>query len=428
MRIGRRALLPLLALLIVLTGCNGDSSQEKEAPEPVAQTHKADDDGGQAITLVKPEEDGSTKKYDEYVVQTRLTELHLFDESTGMAWGLTRSALRIYLTGNNGKNWTPLSPSEQITFSDVPEYGRDIYFTDSKHGWIVRSAGIAEETLVLRTADGGGSWALATLGRTDELPASFYFTDNERGWLMTTRSADGAGRENKTLYRTFDGGESWTPVMRTLGGTQPNGSYDPLPEIGYLSGMYFDSNGRGYATLLELGRPSLYRTEDGGRNWSKETSFFAGENPIGTCDAYVSGRPQPFEKGKGFWIPVGCKQRDTVKYGGYFMQAGGAGWKHAAFDLPAQESLNLPIAPVFFDRLNGWMVRGAKFYRTTDGGKNWKPLPESAKLGENMEKYPEIFRVQFVSEKVGWILIGKTELRRSLLLQTLDGGVTWHVI
>ncbi|MEJ8306194.1 VPS10 domain-containing protein [Saccharibacillus sacchari] len=429
MRIRQKVLLPLLAMLIVLAGCTSDSSTEDAASEPTVQTNTADDAGGQEITLVEPEEGGSANQYEEYVVQTRLTEMHLFDGKIGMAWGLTRSALRMYLTENNGKNWTPLSPSEQVTFSNVPQYEKEVFFTDTKHGWIVRSAGIADETLVLRTSDGGENWALATLGRTDELPAALYFSDNDRGWLLMSKTSSTAGREDKTLYRTLDGGESWTAIMRTASGTQSSGSGNPLPEIGYLSGMYFESNGSGYATTLELGRPTLYRTKDAGRNWFKSSSFFAGgENPIGSCDAYVSGKPQAYETAAGSWVPVGCKQRDTVQYHGYFTQNNGVAWKHAAFNLPAQESLNLQIAPVFIDPLRGWIPIGSQFYRTTDGGQNWKQLPKSDKLVENMEKYPEIFQVQFITDKVGWILIGKTELRRSLLLQTLDGGITWQVI
>lgn len=429
MRIGRRVLLPLLAMLIVLAGCSEDTSKEDAVSQPAVQDQPTDDGGGgQEITLVEPEEGGSANEYEQYVVQTRLTEMHLFNGKTGMAWGLTRSALRVYLTGNNGKNWVPLSPSEQIAFSTVPEYGKEVFFTDTAHGWIVRSSGLSEETLVLRTADRGENWALSTLGRTDELPAAFSFTDNEKGWLMTTKTSDAAGREDKTLYRTLDGGESWTPVMRTASGSQPGGSSNPLPEIGYLSGMRFESDGSGYATLLELGKPSVYRTTDGGRNWVKSSSFFAGEKTIGECDAYLNGKPQAYKNGSGSWVPIGCKQRDTVQYSGAFTQNGGTGWKPVPFDVPAQEALNFQIAPIFLDRMNGWMVRGPLVYRTTNGGKNWKALPQSKKLRENMDKYPEIFQVEFVTNKVGWILIGKTELRRSLLMQTLDGGVTWNVI
>lgn len=427
MRIGRRVLLTLLAMLIVLAGCN-ESSEEETASQPAVQINTADDDGGQEIKLVEPEEGESSNENDEYVVQTRLTEMHLFDGTTGMAWGLTRSALRMYLTGNNGKNWTPLSPSEQIGFSSVPKYGKEVFFTDTAHGWIVRSAGSSGETLVLRTLDGGENWALSTLGRTDELPTAFYFSDNRKGWLMTTQTTNAAGREDKTLYRTLDGGESWIPVMRTASSSQPSGSSDPLPEIGYLSGMRFESDGSGYATVLELGRPSVYRTTDGGRNWIKSTSFFAGDNPIGMCDAYMNGKPQSYTNDSGSWVPVGCKQRDTVQYSGYFTQNGGTGWKHVSFDLPSQEALNLHITPVFIDRMNGWMTRNSLIYRTNDGGRNWKALPKSKKLQENMDKYPEVFQIEFVSDKVGWILIGKTELRRSLLMQTLDGGISWHVI
>lgn len=434
MRIERRALLPLLAIWllvsIVLSGCNGESPEGETASEPTVQNTMADDAGGQEITLVEPETSGNAQdQHEEYVVQTRLTEMHLFDDTTGMAWGLTRSALRMYLTRNNGKNWTALSPSEQVAFSTVPEYGKDVFFTDPKHGWVVRSAGSTEDTLVLRTIDGGENWALATLGRVDELPVSFYFVDDKRGWLLTSKTSATVGREDKTLYRTLDGGESWLTVMRTASGSQPSGSSNPLPELGYVSGLHFESDGSGYATMSELGRPSVYRTMDGGKNWNKSNTFFtANDEKMGTCDAAVNGKPQSYAEQRGSWVPVGCKQRDTVQYSGYFTANNGTAWSRVAFKLPSQTALNPSVSPVFYDRKNGWMARGSQIYRTKDGGLNWNLLPESDKLAENMEKYPEIFQIQFISDQVGWILIGKTELRRSLLMQTLDGGLTWHVL
>ncbi|MNJ70646.1 hypothetical protein D3C77_671210 [compost metagenome] len=67
-------------------------------------------------------------------------------------------------------------------------------------------------------------------------------------------------------------------------------------------------------------------------------------------------------------------------------------------------------------------------YHTTDQGVNWTTLPKSERLAKIIQDYPEIVKLQFFTSKVGWLLVAKNDQKRSLLLQTTDGGVTWSVL
>lgn len=73
-------------------------------------------------------------------------------------------------------------------------------------------------------------------------------------------------------------------------------------------------------------------------------------------------------------------------------------------------------------------MQKGKTYYTKDAGKTWKALPTSEVLENILKEYPEIVKLQMVSSKLGWILVENTDAKRSLLLQTVDGGVRWKVL
>jgi photosystem II stability/assembly factor-like uncharacterized protein len=73
------------------------------------------------------------------------------------------------------------------------------------------------------------------------------------------------------------------------------------------------------------------------------------------------------------------------------------------------------------------MQKGIMYY-TKDTGKTWKAYPASSVLEKIFKDYPEIVKMQMVSPKLGWILVENTDAKRSLLLQTVDGGEHWQVL
>lgn len=126
------------------------------SPEPTQQPQPTEaPEEGQTITLITPDanhiDNDSAPKYQ---IQTRLTDFQLLSESEGLT-GVTKNELRLYLTRDNGATWANISPAPNVQFLSNPVYGKGIFFTDPSHGWIIRSAFGATETIVLRTTDGG---------------------------------------------------------------------------------------------------------------------------------------------------------------------------------------------------------------------------------------------------------------------------------
>ncbi|MEK5476373.1 YCF48-related protein [Paenibacillus sp. FSL R5-0407] len=417
---------------LLLTAC---SSGHLPANNKPAQQEEEMIEEGQTLTVINPESSvnnssaslPAAEEGKKYQIQTRLTDFRLLGASKGLAWGSTRSELRLYVTQDSGKTWTNISPSASVQFPNNPEYGTDLFFVDAEHGWIVRDSLGSGEAIILRTGDGGLTWKMASLPEADDV-ASIYFLDQDRGWILTVGNGPDSS-EAKALYSTTNGGATWTKIMSTPILPTDTSSIDhTLPKLGNPVGMIFTNKTNGYITMIEAGLPALYVTTNGGSQWTKDNGFFE-KDKFSTCSRFSVGAPSFFNgSGSAGWISIGCEREEAVKYNGYFSSDSGKSWLLSPFGLPWRDGNDAHLSMTFLNPMEGWAIQNATLYHTVDQGKSWTLFPENVKLKEVLADYPEVVKIQFFSPKVGWLLVEKSDKKRSLLLQTQDGGASWHVL
>lgn len=412
----------LLTASLFLTACS-------TPPKAVVGPADEEPEEGQMITIEIPEvlnEQTAANKEDgkQYQIQTRLTDFHLFSESSGIAWGSTRSELRLYLTQNSGKTWTSISPAASVQFPNHPKYNKDIFFIDPSHGWVVRNPVGTSDAIVLRTRDGGATWKIASLPGSSSI-AAIYFTDVDHGWILTASSYP--DKEEKKLYQTEDGGATWSKIMSSPSGTDANLDH-AFPVLSSDISMMFRDTMNGYVSMVVSGIPKLYATSNGGISWSEVTGFFSTEK-YKSCNQFTAGELQFFSnEPSGGWIPVGCVKEEATKYNGYYTADQGSTWTIVPYDTFWQSGLNELVPPTFTSSKEGWFIHNSSVYHTTDQGNSWTALPKSDVLAKIIEEYPEIVKLRFSTSRVGWLLVAQSNQKRSLLLQTVDGGISWRVL
>ncbi|MBT2287859.1 hypothetical protein J7E73_01695 [Paenibacillus albidus] len=413
----------VLLAMLTLSACSSSPPEPSSTPQPTEAPEE-----GQTITLITPDAQNlDNENTPKYQIQTRLTDFQLLSESEGIAWGVTKNELRLYMTRDNGKTWVNISPATTMQFLSNPVYGREIFFTDLNNGWIIRSSVGNLETIVLRTKDRGETWKVSALSDQNSI-SSIYFDSPARGWLLTAWDST-LNKQSKALHATTDGGATWELVMQ-------NEQYNPtipnpvIPLEGVTTGMIFKDNMHGFVTLQTGALPKIYKTNDGGVSWEPGPAFTVNERYAG-CDRVLTGKPEFFRSGKGMgWMPVGCQKEkeNSITYHGYFTANGGQNWKFTTFNFGARTGINRHITPTFLDAQTGWVLEGNTLYQTHNQGLTWEALPASSVLQSKLLEYPEIVKIQFFSAEVGWLLIEKKENRRSILLQTTNGGVSWRVM
>lgn len=247
-----------------------------------------------------------------------------------------------------------------------------VFFADSKRGWVG-----GDDGLVLRTEDGGRTWA-RQLVETRDAVSDIYFRDKEDGYLLA----------GNTIFGTEDGGRAWRQTIQfspaSFGGAVPD-----------LYSVRFVSKKRGWV-VGSLSRRDrivdslvLY-TEDAGTSWQRQR--------VPTQAELIH---LDFSGEKRGWI-VGAS--GVIIH----TENGGETW--------ARQTTNTNATLYHVDFRNerdGWAVgeRGT-ILRTENGGATWASVVAPVRN--------TLLSAKFAGERDGWI-VG----RGGVILRSEDGGATW---
>lgn len=144
-----------------------------------------------------------------------------------VAWAIQpgRDGFKILFTETYGLKWMDRTPNNLggeavIRYPNSPA----VSFIDQWRAYVAlavqqRTAEgtIEYQTLLLETKDSGETWTRRSLntGGSYDVPINLFFQDDSRGWLTTESNANGGDSpETKRVFRTFDGGQTWTMVAK----------------------------------------------------------------------------------------------------------------------------------------------------------------------------------------------------------------------
>jgi photosystem II stability/assembly factor-like uncharacterized protein len=245
--------------------------------------------------------------------------------STGEGWIWTENRLwRIWSNGASLEDLTPLTPvSSQIL---------DVHFYDANQGWVAARSLSSGEVLIFRTLNGGQTWEGVSIPDPDGYLAfgvgnlDLEFVDGQTGWASVELQSSAIFSPG-LLYRTLDGGRTWSQVSAPAGGEirfvdTLNGWLTGGPGGGQL----FETRNGGFtwqsreaAPVNATGEPryyhlpvfsnphdgllpltwsdpdamrlELYTTEDGGQTWflAKTVSLAGLKNLTGSLPLYPAG-------------------------------------------------------------------------------------------------------------------------------------------
>ncbi|GAB3944637.1 oxidoreductase [Kribbella albertanoniae] len=222
--------------------------------------------------------------------------------SKDVAW-IGGSAGQVLRTVDGGKHWQNVSPAgaETVQFRDVQAF--------DAHRAVILSIGPGTDSRVYRTENGGKNWT-ETFRNTDE--KAFYdciaFNDKSHG-LALSDPVDGKFR----IAATSDGGKSWK--------VQPNaGMPAALPgEFAFAASGTCLVAGPGRTAWFATGggdRPRVFRTFDGGRNWTVADSPMASGEAAGIFSLAFRGPLFGVAVGGDFLKPTEAVKAASVTYDG----------------------------------------------------------------------------------------------------------------
>lgn len=194
-------------------------------------------------------------------------------------------------TYDGGKHWkmTPIAAIDDYLIGSID----GVVFTDTAHGFLLCSYAVTKPaagrtTLLLRTADGGDSWAEVPLPDSltkGRILTNLAFADPEHGVLLSEPV-----NFMTFVYTTDDGGLTWN--------TAPL-----LPGQSYLLKMYADGTG---VIHRDAGIYDVWETQDHGRTWT----FI----PLAEVEINRQRYKQDFWDRNMFYISDSAKYRRATRF------------------------------------------------------------------------------------------------------------------
>jgi photosystem II stability/assembly factor-like uncharacterized protein len=292
-------------------------------------------------------------------------------------------------------NYSQPGWSSQINPLGSQTLGKTQYVSQDE-AWISASNG-----KLLHTLNGGNVWTVNTPELSDTIfalsdPASnISFINQTTGWMIATKGTDINSEWNgAVLYRTTNGGTNWSKLI--ISGW----------DFGF-SVQFIDEN-NGWITVFNGSLANIssgiLRTTNGGVDWTEVHSipnivpFIFFVNPVTgwMIETYFGS------------LPVIKKTTD-----------GGFSWV-TQYGPVSGEIFNR----IHFSDLNhGWAVgEEGIILRTTNGGTDWTKITNAGIDAGFINK-----TVFFLNQNVGWIGTFNPTLINPGVLHTTDGGSSWNI-
>ena len=336
-------------------------------------------------------------------IQGALVEPHgiiafrMLDAADG--WAITSNSL--LRTADGGATWHDVSPSAPQTYG----YGAASDFLDADHAWVLApDPNDMENGILYRSSDGGDTWSESPVPFGS---GSLRFLDPKRGWMMADLGA-GAGSMGIAVFQTQDSGATWSQSY-TNDPTKPGASRS-LPLGGLKDGITVTGplaawiGGVTYAP----GTVYLYQTSDGGVTWTKSPVAV----PAGYEEAELETPGPIFVNSDVGYLPVHLSTQNGIMLAIYVSRDGGSSWLQSP-SLIAQGRTADFVSPE-----TGFVWNGSGFYVTSDAAQSWTAIAPDMDFGDTFGG------MDFVDRRVGFVL--RTDSNgSSSLYKTLDGGATW---
>ncbi len=399
--------LTMLLFTLLLVACGNSGSTGAGSGTPTASATVTSTPSQTGTTSPTSSGSGSATAPSNTVPAKQLQFTNIRMVSTSIGWSVTHSG--VYRTVDGGKNWYNAVPSNIQLKNPNGE------FLNANDAWVV-SLVLNNVTVkgfqVIRTLDGGRNWQTGSTIPADVSIENYggipKFVNLQDGWIeFIAGGGPGAGSEGVAIFRTTNGGISWTKVADT---TKPGSD---LPNGGFKSGISFKDAQNGWATGRDASNsPWLYVTHDGGVSWKKQAL-------PGATDATASylTTPPVFFGNKGI-MPVLFSLPNGAETAIYTTSDGGETWTapqtHNPFSIDSTNDVYIA------DQTHAWAINSKDkqlFATSSIDLQTWHQLATTSPY--------KFVQLSFVDASNGWAIGGANG---NALLRTLDGGDNWNYV
>nr|WP_294904213.1 YCF48-related protein [uncultured Lacibacter sp.] len=315
----------------------------------------------------------------------------------------------IYKTKDGGVTWQYIGPNSRIWLYDLYTAA----FINQDTGFAAGARG-----RILKTVDGGTTWSQYS---------PTYIQVNGITKKMENTAYAIVGNQ---IYKTIDYGNSWNPLSLIVGVNYAE--YDIFQQI------HFFNKDTGVVTASEYGR--MYKTYDGGATWTIISSSSQGyqgssdlqflpDNKTGYLTYYSSYSSSNIMKttdAGDTWSEIWRSQYQGETFNQLYFtsekNAFASRYNRLYQSTDSAKTWNLlwqleTITDIQFVNEKVGFVTGENgmLFKSIDSGKKWTKIPITPTF------YDDIYCIKFANEKIGFIGTEGGKIYRSI-----DSGTTWQ--
>jgi photosystem II stability/assembly factor-like uncharacterized protein len=291
---------------------------------------------------------------------------------------------------NSQSSWHTL-PNAPVAESGVARFD-DVYFINSLTGWIVEGTGS-----VYKTTDGGHNWVL-TNDQIQQYIRSTGFFDENTGIIGTLFDS------LHILYRTTDGGFTFTDITQSIHGTLPSG----------MCGISIVNSTTAYASGRYYCPANVIKTTNTGLNWVSVPVDTSLARSLIDCYFWTAD--------SGFIVGGYSSVNDYSTGHSVILMTGNGGlnWSRVYYSSRINEwcwKINFVNSRLGFASIERDF--GLTYYlKTTDGGLSWAEKPFIVY---------DVEGIGFLNENTGWIGGWGINPGPGPTYETTNAGASWHL-
>ena len=393
---------------------------------------------------------GAPPRRDAGEYDSALRGLDMVDANVGYACG---SSLSVFRTTDGGLTWNDVSPPEETdeegnpVSADASTQFADIKALSASEAWAAVAADNRgpDAATVYRTTDAGRTWSKQTLptgGLTQIELRAIDFGDASHGCAVGTAFDADASQLMAVAYNTSNGGATWTRTFAKQGPWLQDvcltGS-SACVAVGTLSGatdgrhVVLRSSDGGvtwgetaspydYPTSLAFGEGSrgllgasgrLFATTDGGATWH-ETNVGAPKGDLSASPGFASDRTILLAAA----VPDSSSEEDVAAL--YRSTDGGYNFSPLSAKGISGRIVSVEYSPTFAtDRIMIALNAASTYFRTTDGGANWKKVLGPIYDGGRSER-GAVFSPNWASDHTVFVLT------QGLMFKSVNSGASFY--
>jgi photosystem II stability/assembly factor-like uncharacterized protein len=234
----------------------------------------------------------------------------------------------------------------------------NIVWAGTGEAWAIRDSDIMGDG-IYKSADAGATWSHMGLDQTGRIGKIIVHPTDANIVFACTLGRTTAPQQERGVYRTTDGGKTWTRVLFADPNTGCSGlTMDATNPDVLLAGMW-QVEMHTWAEWSGGPGSAVYKSTDGGATWKKLTTGLP-KSPVGKIDVAIA----PSNANRAYALIQTASQGSLWR-----SDDAGASWKTVSYDRRligrAGYYIRVAVNPKDADEV---LIANSSFHRSTDGG------------------------------------------------------------